>query len=305
MDRILLISRDGATAHFETFDRVISRTLTPMAVVSLMFWAGAVWAQEPTVPTQQSSEAPASAQEVTQKNPAATCVEPPPLVRWEDYQGPLKKTVGTFARKLERKSVITPHYKPGAVLCSLDLKDKFVLFVQDTFDPVTFLGAGFNAGLDQAEDTDPSFGQGAAGYGKRFGGEFVDQASSGFFKDFAFPTIFREDPRYYRLAHGPSATRFLHAAEHVVVAHRENGRHIFNFSEWLGTASAVALADLYHPDNKPGFAPAARQVGYAFAQDFGFDVLREFWPEIARKFRLPFRDQEEPQNPASGPRSSK
>jgi hypothetical protein len=24
-------------------------------------------------------------------------------------------------------------------------------------------------------------------------------------------------------------------------------------------------------------------------QDMGFDVLREFWPELARKFNLPFR----------------
>lgn len=272
-----------------------------MAVASVLIWAGAVCAQESAAPPQQSPDVPAAAQEVTRKNPAAPCVEPPPLVRWEDYQGPLKKTVGTFARKLERKSVNAPHYKAGAVLCSLDPKDKFILFVQDTFDPVTFLSAAFDAGLDQAENTDPSFGQGAAGYGKRFGGELVDQASSEFFKDFAYPTIFVEDPRYYRLAHGSSVVRFLHAAEHVVVAHREDGRHMFNFSEWLGTASAVALADLYHPDNKPGVAPAARQVGYAFAQDIGFDVLREFWPEIARKLKLPFRDQQGPQKPGSSP----
>jgi hypothetical protein len=28
----------------------------------------------------------------------------------------------------------------------------------------------------------------------------------------------------------------------------------------------------------------------------GFDVLREFWPEISRKFRLPFRGESEPVN---------
>src|SRR5712692_9347151 len=67
-------------------------------------------------------------------------------VRLEDYDGPLKKIVGTFARKLERKSVHQPHYKPGAMLCSLEPKDKLVLSVQDTLDPVTFLASGFNAG---------------------------------------------------------------------------------------------------------------------------------------------------------------
>src|SRR5262249_38729023 len=60
-------------------------------------------------------------------------------------------------------------YKPGAILCALQLKDKFILFVQDALDPVTFLSAGVNAGISQAENDDPSYGQGAAGYGKLFG----------------------------------------------------------------------------------------------------------------------------------------
>src|SRR3989475_6042047 len=135
------------------------------------------------------------------KSPTAECVEPPPMVRWQDYDGPLKKTVGAFAGRLERKSAHPPHYKPGAVLCSFAPKDKFILFVQDTIDPVTFLGVGFDAGIDQAQNSDPTFGQGAAGYGKRFGANFADEASSTFFKDFAFPSLFSEDPRYYRLVH--------------------------------------------------------------------------------------------------------
>src|SRR5713226_6478678 len=74
-------------------------------------------------------------QEEATKSPTAECVEPPPMVRWQDYDGPLKKTVGAFAGRLERKAAHTPHYKPGAVLCSFAPKDKFILFVQDTIDP--------------------------------------------------------------------------------------------------------------------------------------------------------------------------
>jgi hypothetical protein len=220
-------------------------------------------------------------------------VEPPPLVSLRDYNGPLKKTVGIFARALERKSVHPPHYKPGVVLCSLELKDKFVLFVQDSLDPVTFLGSGFWAGMDQASDNDPSFGQGAAGYGKRFAANLAGQASSKFFSDFAYPSSFSEDPRYYRLAHGSMRKRFLHAATHVFVAYRVDGTNMPNYSEWLGTASAVALSNTYHPDNERGIRPASRRVGYSILQDMGFDVLREFWPEISRKLKLPFRDEHE------------
>src|SRR5207245_7621427 len=105
---------------------------------------------------------------------------------------------------------------------------------------------------------DPTYGQGAEGFGRRFGAEFAGQASSRFFKDFAYPWIFSEDPRYYRLAHGSVRKRLLHALEHAVVAHRDHGTRRFNISEWLGTTSAVLLNNTYQPDKKRGFANTAQ-----------------------------------------------
>jgi hypothetical protein len=270
-----------------------------------MAGCGVVCGQEsPGVPQRQPAATVALPEE-TKQNATAPCVEPPPLVRIGDYDGPLKKTVGIFARKLERKAIRPPHYKPDAILCSLELKDKFVLFVMDSIDPASFLNSAFNAGLAQAQDDDPTFGQGAAGYGKRFSASFADQASSTFFTDFVFPTIFSEDPRYYRLANGSGGSRFLHAVEHVFVAHRDNGNRMFNFSEWLGTTSAVVLSNTYHPGNERGVASAVQTVGLSVAQDIGFDVLREFWPEISRKFRLPFRGESEPTNHRASPAEHK
>jgi hypothetical protein len=241
-----------------------------------------------------------SQQKIT--SPTATpCLKPPPTINLADYNGPLQKTVGLFARYLNRTAVHPPHYKPGLALCSLELKDKFLLFVSDSFDPVTFIAAGFNAGLSQAKSEDPTFGQGSAGYGKRFGASFADQVSSKFFKEFAYPSMFREDPRYYRAIHGGSGRRLLHAINHAVVAQRDNGDRMFNASEWLGTASVVALSNMYHPGNERGFRPAAQQMGYDIAEDIGFDVLREFWPEIAHKFRLPFRLEPVPDDVAANP----
>jgi hypothetical protein len=224
-------------------------------------------------------------------NVAAPCVQPAPMVRLEDYNGPLKKVVGEFARPLERKTVQPRHYKPEAKLCTLKLKDKFILFVQDSADPVNFLSTAFDAGLDQAQDNEHSYGQGAAGYGRRYGADFGGGVSSRFFKDFAYPWIFSEDPRYYRLAHGSGKRRLLHAMEHAVVAHRDDGSRMFNFSEWLGTTSAIVLNNTYRPDAGRGVAVTAERVGYSILQDMGFDVLREFWPEISKKFRLPFRGE--------------
>ncbi len=252
---------------------------------------GVAKAQDSRALAQPEVEVTAPFQEEAVANVTAPCVQPAPMVRLEDYNGPFKKMVGEFARPLERKTVHPRHYKPEAKLCTLKLKDKFILFVQDSVDPVVFLGTAFDAGLAQAQDDDHSYGQGAKGYATRYGADFAGGTSSRFFKDFAYPWIFSEDPRYYRLGHGSGKKRFLHAMEHAVVAHRDDGRRMFNFSEWLGTTSSVVLSNTYHPDARRGVAATAERVAVSIVQDMGFDVLREFWPEIAKKFRLPFRGE--------------
>ena len=58
---------------------------------------------------------------------------------------------------------------------------------------------------------------------------------------------------------------------------------------WL----SLDLSDVYHPGNEGGLSPAMRAGGYALATGIGFDVLREFWPNIAHKLHMPFRDTRE------------
>jgi hypothetical protein len=229
------------------------------------------------------------APEQSQVSPGSSCLEPPPVVRFEDYNGPFAKFAGAFARKLERKAVELPKYRPGIMLCSLEPRAKFLLFVHDSFDPISVLASSFNAGLNQASNQDPSFGHGGLGYARRYGADYASATSARFFGDFLYPTIFSEDPRYYRLGEGSKKSRLFHAMRHVVITHGDNGTQRFNFTEWLSTASALELNNLYHPGNERGFGPAARRGAFSILQDVGLDVVREFWPEIAHTLRLPFR----------------
>ena len=237
----------------------------------------------------QQSSAPASTEGNTEQNP---CVQPEPLVSVDDYDGPFRKTVAYFSRKLEIKTVHAPHHNTGKKLCGIGPLAKFHLFVSNNLEPVTFVGAAFNAGVAQAENDDPTFGQGMAGYGKRFGAALADTASSDFFHTFLFPVIFKQDPRYYRRLEGTTGERLGHAVSHVFVARSDSRHEMFNFSEWLGTVASTALANTYHPGNRRGVGPAAERVGISIGSDMGFDVLREFWPEVVHKFHLPFRDRD-------------
>ena len=56
-----------------------------------------------------------------------------------------------------------------------------------------------------------------------------------------------------------------------------------------GRIVSLASTIVCHPGNQPGVAAAARNGAFNVLEDMGFGVPREFWPELARQLRMPFR----------------
>ncbi|HLW52204.1 MAG TPA: hypothetical protein VKW06_05135 [Candidatus Angelobacter sp.] len=225
---------------------------------------------------------------------------PPPCAKknepfdMDDYDGPFNKLIARYSQKIDRVTVHAPsHRHTGLKPCSLSAGEKFRLWVDDSVDPVNFITAGWSAGIDQAENTDPQYGQGAAGYSQRYAAELADNATGGFFGIFLYPTIFHQDPRYYRLGHGSTGERLGHALRHRFAAVSDSGKRVPNYPEWFSVVSTKLVTNLYHPGNPRGFGPTAQRVGFNVGNDMAWDVLREFWPEIAHKFKLPFRTHED------------
>src|SRR5713101_2451172 len=79
---------------------------------------------------------------------------------------------------------------------------KFRLATAGAFDYFTFPFVGALAALDQAHNSPPSWGQGWGAYGKRFGATFADNEIGTYMTTAVFPTILREDPRYYQRGSG-------------------------------------------------------------------------------------------------------
>ena len=262
-------------------EAVNSSASTPAFLNSTYLTAMAQPAALPDGPSDRTPQALGATVKPSEKQ-LAPCPEPAKLFPLRDYTGP-------------GKGMVNPSSKPVVVRgldgksCSLSAMEKFNLFARTTINPKTYLTAAYNAGVAQAEDNDPTWGQGAEGYGKRYAAAFTDQVSSNFFKKFAYPALFRQDPRYFR-GEGTGGQRFKHAIAHTFVTRSDSGNDMFNFSRWFGATSAVALGNLYHPGHRRGFTPAAERVGISVGTDMGFDVLREFWPELVRKFHLPFRE---------------
>jgi hypothetical protein len=218
------------------------------------------------------------------------CDRPAELFDASEYDGPLKRIAAWFARNPEMTTV-PARRKKGQKICGLNAGQKFDMFVETSIDPVTFIGAAASAGFSQWQNDDSKWGQGSAAYGKRYAAALTDTEASNFFGQFFYPVIFRQDPRYYRKGNGTTRGRIGYAMSHTFVARSDSGSKMPNYSLWATTASTVALSNLYHPGNDQGFPPAATRVGISIAGSMGYDLLREFWPEVVHKLRLPFRER--------------
>jgi len=160
---------------------------------------------------------------------------------------------------------------------------KFRLFAKKAFDPVTVAVAAAQAGLSQADNQFAGYGQGAEGYRKRFGAAFADKVSAGFFRNFAYATIFNQDPRYFRRGHGGFGRRFVYSLLQEVVCHTDRGGRTFNSSTMLGAISSGALSNAYYPADDRGFKLLMSRTGLVIAYRGAGNLLNEFWPDIQRK----------------------
>jgi hypothetical protein len=162
-------------------------------------------------------------------------------------------------------------------------REKFGIATRDAFDPGTFaLAAAFGA-QSQITSASPSFGTGASAYGHYFATQYADLFIGDYFTEAVFPTLFRQDPRYFRSSETGKWKRFRYAATRVFITYSDQGKKQFNISEVVGNSAAVAISSAYYPDRRNA-ADAGAKLATQLAVDVVSDLMKEYWPEISRKF---------------------
>ena len=158
----------------------------------------------------------------------------------------------------------------------LTAKQKFLFAVRGTFDPVSMVGVAFGAGIEQATNAYAGYGQGAAGYGKRFAAKFTDGRSSDFLTHAVFPSLLHQDPRYYYLGSGSVKARLAHAVGSAFFTRTDNGLTAPNYSYFLGDFGSAALSNLYYPRANRGAGLVFTNAAVGLAGRIGGNILREF-----------------------------
>ena len=130
----------------------------------------------------------------------------------------------------------------------LTTKQKYAVVTRSSFDYIQVPWYAFLAGISQAQNSEPGYGQGAAGYGKRFGAAAADGTIENYFTSAILPSIFHQDPRFFQSGKGGFWRRTGYAMSRIVITRSDAGTNQFNVSEVFGSAIAAGISTYsYHP----------------------------------------------------------
>lgn len=160
--------------------------------------------------------------------------------------------------------------------------EKYKMVAKTSFDYVEYPYIAALSGISQAENSEAGYGQGAAGYGKRFGAAFADNTIGNFMTGAVFPSILKQDPRYYQLgaSHAKPAHRVFYSIERLFVTRTDSGHSQFNVSEIAGNAVAAGISNIYHPASDRTVANTISVWWTEIMWDGVANEAKEFWPDL-------------------------
>jgi hypothetical protein len=240
---------------------------------------------------QQSSQQPAQ-QTPAQQQPGAPSTPPSPT----PATGSQKPTDDSnAASKLQpdqgtkdRLFFALPNFlslENSAHVPPMTVKQKFQVSVRSSFDWFQYPWYGALAGISQARNSEPGYGQGAEGYAKRYASQFADGTIENFMVNAVVPSLLHTDPRYYQMGKGSALKRTGYALSRLFVTRTDSGHNTFNVGEIGGSFAAAAISTYsYHPEADKTLSNTATVWGAQVGYDAIRIVLNEFWPDLRRKF---------------------
>jgi hypothetical protein len=159
-------------------------------------------------------------------------------------------------------------------------KEKYVLAYHQMFDISAHIGNLLQAGVQQASDGQPHYGEGWGPFGERFAATEGDQYSSCFFIYGFLPHILHDDPRYFRRGQGSAVSRLWYAVSRTVITRTDAQTPTFNAPQVFGQLAQAGISNLYYPKQDRNVAGTFKGWGINLGYNGGYNVLKEFYPDL-------------------------
>lgn len=245
--------------------------------MSMIFWARpysalavAVWCAVTFVASGQESSDRTADLATSEVRPAIPTAVPVPF-----NETRILKIIPDFQTVEESSRGVAP----------LTAAAKWRLGLKAAVDPFNIGSAAMTAAFSQHKNQTPSYGEGWANYGKRFGAAVADFGTQSFLSAGVFATLLHQDPRYFRK--GPGAgklSRTVYSITRLFVCRSDAGRSVLNASNLLGMSTGIAISNLYYPSASRTGTVMAGRIQSSLLGGLTGNLLSEFWPDVQHKF---------------------
>lgn len=163
----------------------------------------------------------------------------------------------------------------------LTARQKVNFWAKSLFSPFQFVAAATSAGITQWEDVPKAWGEGAEGYGHRFGNYFAKQTTQRTLR-LGLESLLHEDNRYFTSGEQGFRRRIVYALERSILARKDDGTSRISLSQIGSTAGASFISRLWQPSTNNSAGDGAVSFGIGMATNAGLNVVREFLPDITK-----------------------
>ena len=154
-------------------------------------------------------------------------------------------------------------------------QQQFRRYLVDAFGPIGWLRSAASAGISQATDEPPEWGQGAKGYGRRLGSKFGQHVIQETVV-YGLSAPFGQDPSYYKCDCSGFGPRLGHAIVSSFTALNRDEKRVFSVPRVIAPfAAGQVAANTWYPDR---FGPkdGLRFGAISFATGIGTNIFKEF-----------------------------
>ncbi len=162
-------------------------------------------------------------------------------------------------------------------------REKFKIFLEDSFDYSAFVEVGLVAGDADLHKSEPEFHHGAPAYARYYWHSFADNTDGNLMTEFLVPMATREDPRYYTLGHGGFLRRSMYSVSRLIITRDNQGKGTPNLSEIVGNGAASGIANFYYPGPDRTWTKTGQRWVLQVGIDGLANLVKEFWPDINAK----------------------
>ncbi len=176
------------------------------------------------------------------------------------------------------------HLRSDVRFVPMTRSERFRDYLNSTFGYRALARNSVRAEIGQIRNDPKEWGGRAPGFAKRLGSGFATNVIRQSLK-YGLSGVLHEDNRYLKSGRVGFWKRSRYAVMSTFMARRDNGTRKVSISSIGSVAGSSFLSRIWLPQTVATASAAGSSFGITIGAELGANMLREFWPDLKKRFR--------------------